>query len=189
MQPLFQNGHEPIDGDGAPTLAAQGVLARALEGFAAQRLLDPFEAPFDLPAPRIELGNPPCGDGEVVGQQDPRLAGFGVALTEAAPPVGRISPGVTANGHHGLVKAQAGGFVHAPGVAAGAAEVFLGAGDEASGALFHAPSVGRRTGRGTVRKWGVCGHGSCRGNGRHTCRTRIWAGSRGVGRRRCDLRS
>ena len=30
---------------------------------------------------------------------------------------------------------------------------------------------------------------SCRGNGRHTCRIRIWAGSRGVGRRRCDLRS
>ena len=50
-------------------------------------------------------------------------------------------------------------------------------------------SVGRTPARGTVRKWAVCGRGSYRGNGRHTCRTRIWAGSPGVGRRRCDLRS
>ena len=56
-------------------------------------------------------------------------------------------------------------------------------------ANFRATSVGRRPARGTVRKWAACGRGSCRGNGRHTCRIRIWAGSRGVGRRRCNLRS
>jgi len=54
---------------------------------------------------------------------------------------------------------------------------------------FRAKSVGQTPARGTVHKRGVCGRGGCRDNGRHTCRTRIWAGSRGVGRRRSDLRS
>jgi hypothetical protein len=36
MQPLFENGDEPVNGDGAPDLGAHGVLARALKGIDAQ---------------------------------------------------------------------------------------------------------------------------------------------------------
>ena len=46
-------------------------------------LLDPFEEQFDLPATAIELGDGQRRDGEVVGQEDQRLAGFGIAITDA----------------------------------------------------------------------------------------------------------
>ena len=49
MNPFFQDGDEQINGDGAPDLNAHGVLARAVESFDAEMLLDPFEEQFDLP--------------------------------------------------------------------------------------------------------------------------------------------
>ena len=105
-------------------------------------LLDPFEEQFDLPAAAIELGDGQRRHGEVVGQEDQRLAGFGIAIADAAQRVGIIVLGVQAGQHHGLVEAQAGGFVHGPGVTAGAAEVLLGAGDEESAALVEAMPAG-----------------------------------------------
>ena len=55
MQTFFQNGDEQVNGDGAPDLGAHGVLARTVERFDAQMLLDPFEEQFHLPATAIEL--------------------------------------------------------------------------------------------------------------------------------------
>ncbi len=48
MQTFLQNDEEQIDGDGAPDLCAHSVGARAVEGFDAQVLFDPFEEQFEL---------------------------------------------------------------------------------------------------------------------------------------------
>jgi hypothetical protein len=90
----------------------------------------------------IQLRNGQGGRGEVVGQKDQRFAGLGIAIAGAAERVGIIAPGVKAGRHHGLIKTQTGGFVHRTGVKAGAAEVFLGAGDEKGGALVEAMQAG-----------------------------------------------
>ena len=130
MQAFFQNGDEQVNGDGAPDLAAHGVGRSAVKGFDAEMLLEPFEEQLDLPAAAIELGDGQGRDGEVVGQKDQGLAGLGIAIADAADWGGIIELGFQPRGHDGLVKAQAGGFVHGPGVTAGAAEVFLGAGNK-----------------------------------------------------------
>src|ERR1039458_1510325 len=136
MQTFFQNGDEQIDGDGRPDLGAHRVGRRAVKGFDAQRLLEPFEEEFDLPASPIELGNGQSRHGEVVGQEDQHLAGFGIAIADAAERVGIILLRRQAGQDPRLVATQAGGFVHGPGVAAGAAEVLPGTGDEESAALM-----------------------------------------------------
>jgi len=137
MQPFFQNGDEQINGDGGPDLSAHRVGRRAVKGFDPQMLLDPFEEEFDLPAAPIELGDGQCRHGKVVGQEDQPLARFWITIADAAHGDGIIVLGVQAGEHHGLVEAQAGGFVHGPGVTAGAAEVLFGTGDEESPALMN----------------------------------------------------
>ena len=136
MQAFLQNGDEQINGDGCPDLGAHGVWAGAVKGFDAQMLLDPFEEQFDLPAAPIQFGDGQSRDGEVVGEEDQRLAGFRVAITDAAQRVGIIVLGEQAGHHHGLVETQAGGFVHGPGITSGTAEVLSGAGDEEGSALM-----------------------------------------------------
>ena len=130
MQTFLQDGDEQINGDGAPDLDAHGVLTRAVEGFDAQMLLDPFEEQFDLPAALIQLRDGQRWHSEVVGQKDQMLAGLGIAIADAAQRVGIMSPGIVASQYHGLIKEQAGVFIHRTRVAASAEEVFLGAGDE-----------------------------------------------------------
>jgi len=142
MQTLFQNGDEQINGDGGPDLGAHRVGRRAVKGFDAQMLLDPFEEEFDLPAAAIELGDGQGRHGEVVGQKDQRLARLGIAITDAAHGDGIIVLGVQPGEDHGLVETQAGGFVHGAGVTAGAAEVLFGAGDEESAVLVDAMPAG-----------------------------------------------
>ncbi len=142
MQTFFQNGDEQINGDGTPDLGAHRVGTGAIKSFDAQMLLDPFEEQFDLPASAIELGDGQCRDGEVVGQKDQPLAGLGIAITDATQRVGIIVLGLQAGHHDGLVEAQAGGFVHGPGVTAGAAEVLPGTGDEESAALMNPMPAG-----------------------------------------------
>src|SRR5664279_271967 len=142
MKTLFQDGDEQINGDGRPDLGAHGVGRRALKGFDAQMLFDPFEEQFDLPAATIELGDGQRRRGEVVSQEDQRLARFWVAIADAAHGDGIIVLGVQPGEHHGLVETQAGGFVHGAGVTAGAAEVLFGAGDEESAALMNLMPAG-----------------------------------------------
>ena len=142
MQPFFQNGDEQINGDGGPDLSAHRVGRRAVKGFDAQMLFDPFEEEFDLPAAAIELGDGQRRDGEVVGQEDQHLARFWIAIADAAHGDGIIVLGVKPGEHHGLVETQAGGFVHRAGVTAGTAEVLFGAGDEKSTTLVDAIPAG-----------------------------------------------
>ena len=99
--------------------------------------LIPFEEQFDLPAATIQLSDGQSRHGEVVGQEDERFAGEGIAIADAAQRFGIIVLGLQAGHHHGLIKTQAGGFVHGTGVTAGAAEVLPGTGDEESAALMN----------------------------------------------------
>ena len=142
MQTFFQNGDEPINGDGGPDWDAHRVGRRAVKSFDAQMLLDPFEEEFDLPAAASEFGAGQRRHGKVVGQEDQRLARFGIAIAAAPPRVGIIVLGLQAGQPHGLVEAPAGGFIHRAGVTAGAAEVLPGAGDEESAALVEALPAG-----------------------------------------------
>ena len=138
MQAFFQNSDEQINGDGAPDLGAHSVGAGAVKGFDAEMLLDPFEKQFDLPTALVELNDGQRRHGKVVGQKDQRRAGFRVTIADAAQWVGIVSLGVKAGGDHRLVETQSGGFVHRPGVTAGATEVLFGAGDEESPTLVDA---------------------------------------------------
>ena len=142
MQAFFQDGDEQINGDGGPDLSAHRVWRGAVKGLDAQMLLDPFEEEFDLPAAAIELGDGQRRHGEVVGQEDQRLARFWIAIADAAHRDGIIVLGVKPGEHHGLVEAQADGFVHGAGVTACVAEVLFGAGDEESAALMNAMPAG-----------------------------------------------
>ena len=142
MQTFFQNGDEQINGDGGPDLGAHRVGRGAVKGFDAQMLLDPFEEEFDLPAAAIELGDGQRWHGEVVGQEDQRLAGFGITIADAPQRGGIIMLGLETGHHDGLVETQAGGFIHRPGVRAGAAEILLGASDEESTTLMDAMPAG-----------------------------------------------
>src|ERR1039457_3417886 len=136
MQTFFQEGDEQINGDGGPDLGAHRVRTGAVKSFDAQMLLEPFEEQFDLPAALIELDDGQRRHGEIVGQEDQRPAGFGIAIADAAQGIGIVALGIKTGRQHGLVETQAGGFVHWPGVTAGTAEVWLGAGDEESPALM-----------------------------------------------------
>ena len=142
MQAFFQNGDEQINGDGTPDLGAHRVGAGAIKGFAAQRLLDPFEEQFDLPSAPIQLRDGQRRHGEVVGQEDEGFARGGIAIANAAERVGIILLRRQAGQDHGLVEAQAGGFIHGPGVTAGATEVLSGACDEESAALMQPMPAG-----------------------------------------------
>jgi len=137
MQTSFQNSDEQIDGDGGPDLCPHRVGRRAVKGFDAQMLLDPFEEELDLPTASIELGDGQCRHGEVVGQEDQPFARFGIAIADAPQRVGIIVLGRQAGQHHRLIETQASGFIHRPGVTAGAAKVLLGPGDEESAALMN----------------------------------------------------
>ena len=142
MQTFFQDGDEQINGDGAPDLGAHGVGAGAIEGFDAQMLFDPLEEQLNLPAALIKVNDRQCRGGEIIGQKDQRRAGFGIAMADAPQRSGIITLGIKSGRDHGLVKAQAGGFIHWTGVTAGAAEVLFGTGDEESAALMNAIESG-----------------------------------------------
>ena len=142
MQTFFQEGDEQINGDGTPDLGAHGVGAGAIKGFDAQMLLEPFEEQFDLPASTIQLSDGQRWHGEVVGQKDQGLARGGIAIADAAERVGIIVLGLQAGQHDRLVETQAGGFIHGPGITAGATEVLFGPGDEESAALMEPMPAG-----------------------------------------------
>ena len=111
MQTFFQNGDEQVNRDRAPDLGAHRVGTGAIKGFEAQMLFDPFEEQFDLPAAPIQLSDGQSRHGKVVGQEDQHLAGFGIAIADAAQRIGINVLGDRPGRYHGLVKAQAGGFV------------------------------------------------------------------------------
>ena len=77
MQAFFQNGDEQANGDGAPDLGADRVGRRAIKGFDAQMLFEPFEESFNLPAATIPLGDVAHELFNFGWGQNTRKAGFG----------------------------------------------------------------------------------------------------------------
>ena len=143
MQTFFQNCDEQIDGNGRPDLGMHRIGRRAVKSFDPPMLLEPFEEQFDLPAALKELGDGQSRHGEIIGQKDQGFAGERVTIADAAERGGIIVLHRQAGQHHGLVKTQARGFIHRPGVAAGAPEVLLGAGNEEGSALMQPMPAGK----------------------------------------------
>src|ERR1019366_1447178 len=84
MQSLLDDGDQNVSGDRDPDLRLDAILGSSVEGFDPQVLLDPFEKEFDLPATAVQFGDRKCGQGEVIGQEDEGLGGFGIFKTDAA---------------------------------------------------------------------------------------------------------
>jgi len=74
---------EDVGGDGNPDLGLDGVLGGPIERLDAQVLLDPFEEEFDLPAGLVELGDGPCGQIELIGQEDRAFVDLGIEVANA----------------------------------------------------------------------------------------------------------
>src|SRR5712692_9395174 len=84
MESLLDDGDQNIGGDGDPDLRLNAILGSPVEGFDPQMLLDPFEKELDLPAAAVQFGDRKRGQGEIVGQEDEGLGGFGILKTDAA---------------------------------------------------------------------------------------------------------
>src|SRR5260370_24885154 len=84
MESLLDDGEQNIGGDGDPDLRLNAILGSPVEGFDPQMLLDPFEKELDLPAAAVQFGDRKRRQGEMVGQEDKGLGGFGILKTDAA---------------------------------------------------------------------------------------------------------
>src|SRR5258708_13744653 len=84
MESLLDDGDQNIGGDSDPDLRLNAILGSPVEGFDPQMLLDPFEKELDLPAAAVQFGDRKRGQGEIVGQEDEGLGGFGILKTETA---------------------------------------------------------------------------------------------------------
>ena len=101
-------------------------------------LLDPLEEEFDLPPTAIELGDGERRQGEVVGQEDQRLAGFRILEPNAAERCIEALALVEADEGDGLVADQPGRAIDWMRVAALGLEVRLAAGHEEAAGLVEA---------------------------------------------------
>ena len=90
FQPKFlaQDRHQHVNADGDPDLRLDRVVAGAEKVFDPQVLFDPLEEQLHPPAALVELGDGQCGQVEVIGQKDQRLAGVGVAITNPPESLG-----------------------------------------------------------------------------------------------------
>ena len=92
----FQIAQEQIGDESDPQLGQQGVLRSADKAFNFELLLDGFEEEFNLPAVFVKLSDGFSGPGEVVGQEDDDVAGFGIFGADAAQALGEFLFGIEA---------------------------------------------------------------------------------------------
>lgn len=109
---LFGDGHHEAGTDRRPHLQPHGVFTAARESPQSQVLLDPFAEQLDLPAAAVKLGHRRRGQNELIAQQDQRAARGRIAHAHAAQRAGEAAARPRTGQPHGLVTAQAGGFVH-----------------------------------------------------------------------------
>ena len=93
-------------------------------------LLDPFEKQFDLPTRFVECADGGRRHGEVVGQEDQRLAGLGVLEADTTQMRGVVLAAGGAGQRDGLIADDAGAAVHRSRIDAPKPGVRLGTGDE-----------------------------------------------------------
>ena len=113
---LFGDRNQQISGYGDPDLTLHGVLRTSKELVDAKMLLDPFEEQFDLPAAPIKIADRLCGDLEVVGQKDQRLASLRVFQAHPSKQLGISLSGVEDGQPDLLIADQSSRFVDWPGV-------------------------------------------------------------------------
>src|SRR5229473_6292569 len=138
MESLLDDGDQNIGGDSDPDLRLNAILGSPVEGFDPQMLLDPFEKELDLPAAAVQFGDCKRGQGEIVGQEDEGLGGFGILKTDAAQRGLEALVRVEAREDDTLVADQAGLAIDRMRVAALHLEVRLTAGHEEAAGFVEA---------------------------------------------------
>jgi len=102
-------------------------------------LLDPSEEQLHLPPRPIQGGNGQGGQLPLIGQEDQRLAGVGILVTDP-PEMGRIAfVGIEAFEHHGLVADDSTAALDRLGVEPPGSQVALGPDDKEAASLVEAP--------------------------------------------------
>src|ERR1700730_6401603 len=108
---LLDDRDQDVGADGNPDLGLHGVLGRAIKGFDAQMLLDPFEEQLHLPAALVQLRNRQCVQDKVVGEKDQTLAGIRIDILDAAERNRIFGRRLDAGQPDGLIAAQPRQFV------------------------------------------------------------------------------
>ena len=87
-EPLLDDRHQHVYGDGNPDLSFHGVLGCAIERLDSKILFDPFEEQLDLPATFEEQSNRQCRQNKVVCQKDKVAMFFDIEETDSPKAVG-----------------------------------------------------------------------------------------------------
>lgn len=80
---MLQEGKHQVDTHSDPDLRQHRISARSDKGLDLQILLDPLEEEFHLPTLFVDLGDRPCCETEVVGQEVVLVAGFGITKSHS----------------------------------------------------------------------------------------------------------
>src|SRR5271165_538464 len=133
MEPFAHDGHQYIDRDRDPDLGFDGVFAGSVKRLDAQVHLDPAKKQLDFPAALVDLRNGERRKSEVAGQKFQPLAGFQVAVCDAAQRVW-IGRGRSARGqNHRVVRDYTRALVHRMRVTPLQAEIGFAARDKERG--------------------------------------------------------
>ncbi len=127
VEPLADDGHQHVDGDGGPDLGLDRVLRGAEETLDAKMLLDPLEKQLHLPAALVERAHGERGQRQMVGQKHQPLVSFEIAIHDAAQPLGIALMGIEHREFDQLIADQSGAAIHGLGEQALELGVRLGA--------------------------------------------------------------
>src|SRR5580658_888135 len=133
---LLDDCHQHVDADGDPDLRPHGVFRSAVEALDAQVLLDPLEEQFHLPSASVQGANGQRRQRKLVSQEYQVLAGFGIAIADAAQVGGVVLGGIEAVESNGLVADESGVAIYRRRVHAPCIQVSLGARDEETSRLI-----------------------------------------------------
>src|ERR1019366_10147338 len=133
---LLDDCYQDIDADGDPDLRPHSVLGSVVEAFDAQVLLDPLEKQFHLPSATVQGANGQRRQRKLVGQEHQVLAGFGIAIADAAQVARVVLGGIEAVESNALVADESCVAIYRRRVYAPCIQVSLGARDEETSRLI-----------------------------------------------------
>src|SRR5665213_142024 len=137
IEALANDGDEHVDRHRDPYLRLDRVLGGAEETLNAQVLLDPAKKQFYLPTAFVECADSERGQGEVVGEEDQRLGGFGILEANATQPLGVALMRVEHRQLDQLIADQPSGAIHGPRDQASELGIGLRPRDEEAAGLMH----------------------------------------------------
>src|SRR5215472_17118571 len=129
IQPLADDRYEDIDRHSNPDLALDGVGRGAEEALDTQVLLDPLEEQLDLAPLTVQLADREGGQREMIGQEHQMVA-LGVAIADAAQPLGIAALGVEHDQVDDLIADQPGASIDGARVLPPALEIGFGPDDK-----------------------------------------------------------